>query len=100
MSLTSQPEAGDQLAGFAERPVDDSATGAIERNTLACEEGLRPSPARMMPALISSSLYLQIASNISFVGRMPFSLSSVVFASTITRIVCLPVSAEVKRRFA
>jgi hypothetical protein len=35
MSLTSQPEAGDQLAGFAERPVDDSATGAIERNTLA-----------------------------------------------------------------
>jgi hypothetical protein len=62
MSLTSQPEAGDQLAGFAE--------------------------------------YLPIAYNISFVGRMPFSLSSVVFASTITRIVCLPVSAEVKRRFA
>src|ERR1700676_1683012 len=40
MSLTSEPEAGDQLAGFGERPVDDSAAGTIERNTLALRGGL------------------------------------------------------------
>ena len=30
-----EPEAGDQLAGLGERPVDDRAAGTIERNTLA-----------------------------------------------------------------
>jgi len=46
-----------------------------------------------MPASISSSLKRCIASHISGVGRMPFSLSSVAFTSTITRIVCLPIRA-------
>jgi hypothetical protein len=30
-----EPEAGDQLAGLGERPVDDGTAGTIERNTLA-----------------------------------------------------------------
>src|SRR3954454_18178003 len=30
-----EPEAGDQLAGLGERPVDDRTAGTIERDTLA-----------------------------------------------------------------
>ena len=91
-----EPEAGDQLAGFGERPVNDRTAGTIERNTLACEEGLRPSAARMMPALRSSSLNLPMTSIDSIapgVRRKPFSLSSVAFTNTITRIVYLPLTA-------
>src|ERR1700682_3725970 len=35
-----EPEAGDKLAGFGERPVDDRTAGTIERNTLALRGGL------------------------------------------------------------
>src|SRR6266568_4872441 len=35
-----EPEAGDQLAGLGERPVDDRTAGTIERNTLALRGGL------------------------------------------------------------
>jgi hypothetical protein len=34
-----EPEAGDQLAGIGERPVDDRTAGTIERNTLALRGG-------------------------------------------------------------
>jgi len=67
---------------------------------LPCEEGLEAVACAHDAGIDQLLVIFAIASNISFVGRMPFSLSSVVFASTITRIVCLPVSAEVKRRFA
>src|SRR3546814_2742719 len=56
---------------------------------LPAEEGLSPSPSTITPALTSSSLNLPIASNISVissVGGRPFSLSSVAFTKTITRI--------------
>jgi hypothetical protein len=50
-------------------------------------DGLRPSPARMMPPLTSSSLNLPMASRSSVEGMMPASLSFVAFTRTITRIV-------------
>ena len=87
-----EPETGDQLAGRCKRSVDDRTAGTIEPIRSPCEEGLRPSAMRMMPALTSSSLYLPIASSdwrASGVGRKPFSLSSVAFTSTIIRIVRL-----------
>src|SRR5829696_5084297 len=51
---------------------------------------LRPAPATKTPALTSSSMKRSIAANASGVGAAPLSLSSVVFANTITRIVCSP----------
>ena len=55
---------------------------------------LRPAAATNTPALASSSVNRSIAanaSNISGVGGPSILLSSVAFANTITRIVCLPV---------
>jgi hypothetical protein len=48
-----------------------------------------PAPATNTPALTSSSMNWSIALNGPAVGGTPFSLSSVAFANTITRIVCL-----------
>src|SRR5690606_7818805 len=53
---------------------------------LPCDDGLRPSPPSMMPALTSSSLYLPIASMSSVEGMMPASLSAVDLTNTNTRI--------------
>ena len=54
---------------------------------LPSDDGVRPSPASMIPALSSSSLYLPIAANSSSCpAYSPFSLSSVALTSTITRI--------------
>src|SRR3954469_22811004 len=60
---------------------------------LAWALGLRPAAATMMPALTSSSVNRSIASNASVVGGTPFSVSSLAFTSTMTRIVCLLVRA-------
>jgi hypothetical protein len=65
---------------------------------LALRGGLEPSAVSMMPALRSSSLNLPmacIASMASVVGRKPFSLSSVAFTNTITRIICLLFAAGI-----
>jgi hypothetical protein len=92
MSLTSQsqkPATSSRVS--AKGPSMTVRRGPSNATRLPCDEGLRPSPASMMPALTSSSLYLPIASNssaVSVVGEMPFSLSSVAFTNTITRIVC------------
>src|SRR5215203_6002828 len=53
-------------------------------------DGCSPSPASMMPALTSSSLYVPIASSRSVEGIMPASLSVVALTITITRIVRSP----------
>src|SRR5215211_8806458 len=53
-------------------------------------DGCNPSPANMMPALTSSSLYVPIASRSSVEGMTPASLSSVALTITITRIVRSP----------
>src|SRR5262249_36456244 len=50
-----------------------------------------PSPASMMPAFTSSSLYFPIFSRISRLGRTPASDSLLAFTITITRIVLSPV---------
>src|SRR3546814_7655700 len=56
---------------------------------LPADEGFSPSPSIITPAFTNSSLNAPIASNISVisaVGGRPFSLSSVAFTNTITRI--------------
>ena len=50
---------------------------------------LRPAPATKTPALTSSSVNRSIAANASAVGGALFSLPSVAFPNTMTRIVCL-----------
>jgi hypothetical protein len=65
--------------------------GPSKATRLPCDDGFRPSPAFMMPALTSSSLNLPMASSSSVVGMMPASLSFVAFTRTITRIVSSPV---------
>src|SRR6202035_4713801 len=94
MSLTSQSQkpATSSLVS-ANGPSMTVRPGPSNAIRLPCEEGLRPWAASLMPALTNSSLYLCIASHISVVGRMPFSLSPVGFTSTITRMVCLLVLA-------
>ena len=54
------------------------------------ELGCRPSPASMMPAFTSSSLYFIIAVSSSSLGMMPASLSLVALTITINRIVVSP----------
>src|SRR5882757_8588770 len=75
--------------GFGERPVDDRAAGTIERNTLALRGGLEAvggeHDAGIAKLVIKSAHRLEHLGR----GRMPFSLSSVAFTSTITRTVCL-----------
>ncbi|MNT32969.1 hypothetical protein D3C72_1688770 [compost metagenome] len=61
---------------------------------LPLDEGCRPSPASMMPALTSSSLNLPMASSNSVEGMLPASLSSVAFTITITRMVSSPLIDE------
>src|SRR5262245_15977295 len=51
---------------------------------LPLEEGCRPSPASMMPALTSSSLKLPIAAKSSVEGMTPASVSLVAFTNTNT----------------
>ena len=53
--------------------------------------GCRPSPAFMMPAATSSSLYRPMAASSSSLGITPFSESSVALTITMKRIVFLPV---------
>ena len=53
---------------------------------LPSEDGFRPSPLCIIPALTSSSLKLNIASTNSVEGMTPASLSTVAFTITITRI--------------
>ncbi len=60
--------------------------GPSKATRLLFDDGCRPSPASMMPALTSSSLYLPMASSSSVVGMLPASLSFVAFTSTMTRI--------------
>src|SRR5262245_50956960 len=57
---------------------------------LPSDDGLRPSPASMIPALTSCSLYLPMVSRSSVGGRIPASLSSVAFTITMTRIAISP----------
>jgi peptide deformylase len=93
MSLTSQsqkPATSSRVC--AKGPSMTVRLGPSKATRLPCEDGLRPSAVTKMPASRSSSLNLPIASIISAssaVWRKPFSLSSVAFTSTITRIVCL-----------
>src|SRR3954469_20767302 len=61
---------------------------------LPCDDGFRPSPASMTPALTSSSLNLPMASRSSVEGMTPASESFVAFTRTITRIVLSPLSHE------
>jgi len=90
MSLTSQsqkPATSSRVA--AKGPLMTVRPGPLNAIRLPWDEGLSPSAARMRPAARNSSLYLPIASSNSAVGRVPFSLSSVAFTNTMTRIVCL-----------
>src|SRR5215212_7945277 len=64
--------------------------GPSKATRLPLADGCNPSPASMMPALTSSSLYLPIASSSSVEGMRPASLSSVALTITITRIVRSP----------
>src|SRR5215208_6103757 len=64
--------------------------GPSKATRLPLADGCKPSPASMMPALTSSSLYLPIASSNSVEGIRPASLSAVAFTITITRIGCSP----------
>src|SRR5215472_3738622 len=58
---------------------------------LPLELAWSPSPASMMPAFTSSSLYFPIFSRISRLGRTPASDSLLAFTITMTRIVLSPV---------
>lgn len=96
MSLTSQSQKPvTSSRGWGKGPSITVRSGPSNAIRLPREEGVRPSQPPsfiIMPALTSSSLNLPIASIISFVsavGTTPFSLSSVAFTNTITRIVCL-----------
>jgi hypothetical protein len=87
-----EPEAGDQLAGLGERTVDDRTAGTIERNTLALRGGLEAVGDEHDAGI--AQLIIEFAHRLHRLhglcrGRKPFSLSSVAFTSTITRIVCL-----------
>ena len=55
------PVAGDQLLGLGERSVDDRRLVPENWTRAPLELGCRPSPASMMPAFTSSSLYFIIA---------------------------------------
>ena len=71
-----EPEAGDQFLGFGEGPVDRPCACRPRNFTRApLELGCRPSPASMMPALTSSSLYLPMAVSSFSLGMMPASES-------------------------
>src|SRR5262249_52017993 len=93
MSLTSQsqkPATSSRVA--AKGPSMTVRPGPSNAIRLPREDGVSPSATTRMPALRISALYLPIAANISLVqgsGKWPFSLSSVAFTNTITRIVRL-----------
>lgn len=91
MSLTSQSQKPVTCSrGGAKGPSMTVRLGPSNATRLPWEEGLRPSTASRMPARRSSSLNWPMASHIPVlqaVGGKPFSLSSVAFTNTITRIV-------------
>src|SRR5579859_2667686 len=97
MSLTSQsqkPATSSRVS--ANGPSITVRPGPSNATRLPREEGVSPSAARRMPALLSSSLNLPIAAIILVIqagSLAPLSLSSVAFTSTITRIVHLLVWA-------
>src|SRR5439155_4559382 len=64
--------------------------GPSNATRLPFADGCRPSPASMMPALTSFSLYLPMASSSSVEGIRPASLSFVAFTRTMTRIASSP----------
>ncbi|MNC90014.1 hypothetical protein D3C83_60480 [compost metagenome] len=60
------------------------------RTRLPLRLGCSPSPASMMPALTSSSLYLPISASSFSPGMMPASEFFVALTMTMTRIACAP----------
>src|SRR4051812_26873181 len=91
MSLTShsqKPATSSRVS--VKGPSMTVRLGPSKATRLPFAEGCRPSPANMMPALTSSSLYLPMASRSSVEGMVPASLSLVAFTRTITRIVLSP----------
>src|SRR4029079_131736 len=94
MSLTSQiekPAISSRVS--ANGPAMTVRLGPSQVSRLSGALFLRPAPATNTPALTSSSMNRSIAANASGEGGAPLSLSSVVFANTITRLVSLLVRA-------
>src|ERR1700682_5034374 len=71
-----EPEAGDQLAGFGERPVDDRTAGTIERNTLALREGLEAVCGKHDAGI--AQLIIEFAHRLHRLGRGEKALFAVV----------------------
>src|SRR5215207_3074697 len=91
MSLTCQsqnPATNSRVS--AEGPSMRVRLGPSKATRLPFADGCKPSPARRMPALTSSSLYLPMASRSSVEGMTPASESFVALTKTITRIVLSP----------
>src|SRR5688500_3855299 len=65
---------------------------------LPFELGCKPSPASMMPALTSSSLYAPMSLISCSVGMAPASLFGVAFTLTMTFIVCSLITRDRDRR--
>ena len=93
MSLTSHSQKpATSSRAFAKGPSATVRPGPSNVTRLPNAERLSPSAMRRMPASRSASLNLSIASIISLVsgsGKFPFSLSSVAFTNTITRMASL-----------
>jgi hypothetical protein len=93
LALTSQIEKpATSSRASANGPSMTVRRGPSKTMRLDWALGLRPAAAMKTPALTSSSVNQSIAANASSasaVGAAPFSLSSVAFTNTITRIVCL-----------
>src|SRR5580692_228337 len=62
------PEAGDQLAGLGERPVDDPAAWTVERDTLALRGGLE-AVAREQDAGVTQ-FFVESAHRLEHLGRL------------------------------
>ena len=71
----NDPEAGDELLGLGERPIDDGTLAARYLMRAPFELGLRPDPSSITPAFTSSSLYFAISASIFSLGITPASES-------------------------
>jgi hypothetical protein len=69
-----EPEAGDQLAGPGERPVDDRTAGTIERNTLLSDieldDAVKPTSAH------NALMTIELRGAADSVGTLPSEPSS------------------------
>src|SRR4051812_25404018 len=82
---------GDQLANVGEWLVDDRPAGTTHDDALGMAGGFWGGGGDQDSGLDQSlgEPLRSMASNASIAGGLPFSLSSVAFTNTMTRIVCL-----------